>query len=242
MLSAIGVLALCLAVPGAALAHKGNDRHKGHDHKGHHFKGDHHRGKRRDKHKARHASVRFVHFGAALTPATPTSGTGAGTNSAPTPTPTTASEDAGSVVSYEKGMLKLELANKSTVEGAVTGNTEIECLKEGATLPPPSGTSSDQSSGDGSGQSGDQESGDQSQQQSDQQSSGSDQSGSDQQQQQQQQSQDGQDQSDDNGEQQSAPETVCDTSDLTPGTVVRSAELRIGPAGSQFESLVLVLK
>ncbi len=223
MLAALGILALCLAVPGAALAHKGH--HKGHHH-----------AKTHAKRKARHASVRFVHFGASTAPTTPGTGSGApsGTGSGPTtPTPTTTTpENAGTVVSYEKGLLKLELSNKSTVEGNVTGNTEIECIRESATPPPaPTSSPSDQSPGDDNGQGDDQSSGDQNQQPSDQQSSGSD-----------EQQGDGQDQSDDDGQPQSAPEPVCDTTDLTAGTVVRSAELRIGPSGSEFESLVLVLK
>jgi len=138
-------------------------------------------------------------------------------------------------VSYTNGVLKLELSNKSMVEGNVTSSTEIQCVNAAATGTTPSSGEpepSDQSPGDDNGQGDDQSRGDMSQQ-GDQQSSSSDEP---------QQGEDGQDSSDDDVEAQSAsaPEAPCDSSALTPGTLVRSAELRIGPSGSEFESLVLV--
>lgn len=223
MLAALGIMALALAVPGAALAHKGHHHNKGHHHA---------------KRKARHASIRFEHFGA-FTASEPTgTGTATGTVTSGSTTSTgstrsTTPENAGTVVSYTNGVLKLELSNKSMVEGNVTAGTEIQCVKAAATSTTPSGGEpSDQSPGDDSGQGDDQSRGDMSQQ-GDQQSSSSGEP---------QQGEDGQDSSDDDVEAQStsAPEAPCDTSALTLGTVVRSAELRIGPSGSEFESLVLV--
>lgn len=216
MLAAFGIMALALAIPGAALAHKGH----GHHHKGHHHANG----------KAHHASVRFEHFGAiAASEKTPGTSTETGTKTSSEPTPP-ASENAGTVASYDSstGLLTLSLNNKSTVEGKVTSNTEIRCVK--ATTTPPSGQPSDESVGDDNGQGDDQSRGDMSQQQGDQQSWSSDESQGD--------DQDGQD--DDGQAQTAAPEPPCDTSALVSGAVVRSAELRIGPSGAEFESLVLV--
>lgn len=223
MLAALGIMALALAIPGAALAHKGHGRHNGR----------HHGLKRRGY----HASVRFEHFGAKIAsePTGTGTGTGAGTGTGTTsnsPTTPTATENAGTVASYNAttGLLTLTLNNKSTVEGNVTSNTEIRCIKAATTSPaPPTGQPSDDSQGDDNGQGDDQSRGDMNQQ-GDEQSSSSDEP---------QQGDDGQDSSDDE-ESQSAPEPPCDTSALTPGALVRFAELRIGPSGSEFESIVLV--
>jgi len=47
-------------------------------------------------------------------------------------------------------------------------------------------------------------------------------------------------QGDDNGERAHLNAAPCDTSALLPGAIVHEAELRIGPDGSQFESIELV--
>ena len=80
-------------------------------HRGHHSR--HHL-----RHHARHASVR--HFGhlAGTTTTSPTS------PSSPTP--------AGTVKSFEGGVLTITLPDSSTVSGKVTEDTEIRCVKEGS--------------------------------------------------------------------------------------------------------------
>jgi hypothetical protein len=197
LLTAVGVLTLALAVPGAALAHHGH----GHHHKGHHG-------------KAHHARFRFEHIGPTGVSAGTTGPTGpTGPSGAP------ATENAGTVVSYSTttNILEIKLNDESVVKGKVTEDTRIECVKASTT--PTGGEPTDQSPGDDSGEGDDQSRGDMSQ------------SGEG----------DHKDGGDDDGGEVSAPsEPPCDTSALVPGAVVRAAELRIGPGGTEFESIVLV--
>jgi hypothetical protein len=126
-------------------------------------------------------------------------------------------ENAGKVASYEKEVLTITLNDNSTVSGKVSANTHIRCLS--ATAPPSTGPG-DQGPGDDKGEGDDQSRGDMSQ------SGGGwgDHKG-------------GRD--DDDGPR-GTPEPPCDTSLLAAGAVVRSAELRIGPSGNEFECVVLV--
>lgn len=151
LLSAMGIAALALSVPGAALAH------------GHH----HHNSK--SKAKARHARVHFEHIGApAGSPqaGAPTVNQSTDTSSEPTGSST---ETAGKIVSFKEGVLTIELNDKSTVSGKVTSRTEIEC--ESAPTPSPQttpegtsgedkGSGDDTSEGDKSAEEGDKTSGD----------------------------------------------------------------------------------
>jgi hypothetical protein len=50
----------------------------------------------------------------------------------------------------------------------------------------------------------------------------------------------GDDGDDDDGPGAGEPEPPCDSSSLVPGAVIRAAELRIGPGGTEFESVLLV--
>jgi hypothetical protein len=174
--------------------------------------------------KAHHARFRFEHIGATGVSG-PTS-----TPSAPTSPPTTPGPvNAGEVASYDTttNILVLTLNNKESVSGKVTSDTKIECVTEAAAPTSPTGSEpTDQSPGDDSGQGDDQSRGDTNQQ--------GDEPG--------QSSGDGQDGSDDDGSTSLtvASEPPCDSTLLKPGTKVRSAELRIGPSGTEFESLVLV--
>jgi hypothetical protein len=182
-----------------------------------------HHGHGRHHHKAvhaHHAKFRFVHIGASA-------GTPAVTPTTPTPTPPTP-ENAGTVASYTGGVLTLTLGDGSTVSGKVTNETRIECVKAAPTTAPPTGTP-DQSPGDDGGQGDDQSRGDVSQQGD--QSQGEWQHGED----------------DGGGDDDSAPATPatepeppCDSTALVAGAVVRAAELRIGPGGTEFESVLLV--
>jgi hypothetical protein len=188
MLTIVGMLALALAVPSAALAHHG---------RGHH----HH-------HKAHHAKFRFEHVG-------PTGVSG------PTTTPTTPTmppsgtppPSAGKVTSFEKEVLTITLNDNSTVSGKVTSDTRIKCV---SATPPPTTEPGEDNQGDDDGQGDDQNRGDMSQ------------------------SGDHKDGGDDDNEEGVASEPPCDTSLLTAGREVRSAELRIGPSGTEFENIVLV--
>jgi hypothetical protein len=192
LLTATGITALALAVPGAALAHDGHGRHHHH-----HGAGAH----------AHHARFRFVHVGPATGTPIPTPAT--------TPTP----ENAGTVASYTNGVLTLTLKDGSTVSGKVTDETRIRCVK--TTLSPPG--PGDQGPGDDNGQGDDQNGGDMSQHGD--QGQGGWQHGDD---------------GDDDGAPTTEPEPPCDSSSLVVGAVVRAAELRIGPGGTEFECVWLV--
>jgi hypothetical protein len=177
----------------------------------HHGHGRHHH-----RAKAHHAKFRFVHIGATGASAGTTGPTGPTGPSGP-PAP----ENAGTVVSYSTttNILELKLNDESTVKGKVTENTRIECVN--ATTTPPTGAEpDDQSQGDDSGEGDDQSRGDISQ-------SGEGWG-------------DNKDDGEDDGGGVGVAEPPCDTSLLVPGAVVRAAELRIGPGGTEFESIVLV--
>jgi hypothetical protein len=210
---AAALAALTLIAPGAALA--------GHGHRHHH----------KAKHKARHAKVRFEHFG----PTTLGSTTGTQPSTVPaSPTPPAtapaANENAGKVASYKDGVLTLTLNDGSSVSGKVTSDTQIECV---SATPPPSQDDQDEgAAGDDKGQNeqnqgdhnqGDHGNGNEGDQPSAHQSQAI--------------------QGDDDGEEGQEPPTSeppCDTSALVPGAIVRAAELRIGPNGNEFESIELV--
>jgi hypothetical protein len=137
-----------------------------------------------------------------------------GATTTPT-TPTTTPPSAGKVTSFEKEVLMITLNDNSTVSGKVTSDTRIECV---SATPPPTTEPGDENQGDDNGQGDDQDRGDMSQ------------SGEG----------DHKDGGDDDNEEGVAPEPPCDSSLLTPGREVRSAELRIGPSGTEFENIVLV--
>lgn len=199
LLTATGITALALAMPGAALAHNGHGHHHHH----------HHRGRAH----AHHAKFRMVHIGS-VTTTTPTTPT--------TPTPP-APANAGTVTSYTGGVLTLTLNDKSTVSGKVTNETRIRCVK----ATPPTMEPGAEGPGDDNGQGDDQSRGDMSQQQGDH-SQGAWRHGDD------------GDDDDGPGPGAGEPEPPCDSSSLVAGAVVRAAELRIGPAGTEFESVLLV--
>lgn len=211
LLIATGALALALALPGAALAH----HHRGHQHS---------HGLR-----AHHAKFHVMHFGrASTTPIAPTSSTPS-TTSSPATTPTTPTqENAGTVKSYEKEVLTITLNDGSTVSGKVTNDTRIQCIASQPATPTtgqPSGQDADDDSGPGDDQGGDNN------QQGDEGNWGGDGNWGDQQ------------GEDDSAPDQASTEPPCDSSALiTTGApiVIRYAELRIGPAGTEFESIWIV--
>jgi hypothetical protein len=144
ILTALGLVALTLAVPSAALAHHG---------RGHH----HH-------HKTHHAQLRFMHIGVSGTSVT-TSPTSTAPTTPTTPTTPPTPENAGKVASYTGGVLTLTLNDGSTVSGKVTEDTRIGCVKATPAMPPTGtpGQPGDQSPGDDNGEGDDQSRGDMSQ-------------------------------------------------------------------------------
>jgi hypothetical protein len=179
----------------------------------HRDRGHHHH----HKAKTHHAKFRIVHIGSpAAVPVAPPATTSPATPPAP--------ETAGTVTSYANGVLTLTLKDGSTVSGKVTNATRIRCVKatppSGAGVPP-----SDDGPGDDNGQGDDQMRGDMSQH-------GDHGSG--------EWSHGGDGNGDDDGEAPGSTEPPCDSSALVPGAVVLAAELRIGPGGTEFESVWLM--
>ncbi len=224
LLTAASLSVLTLTAPGAALA---GQRHHRHHHKS----------------RAHHARVSFRHLGPATAgPAGPGAApTTSPPPAAPTPatTPSATEENAGKVASYTGGVLTLTLGDGSTVSGKVTIDTRFECVS--ATPTPPTGDQDDEGgeggSGDDNGLGDDQGGGDRNQgsgwqngqqpQAGGQWQSGGDGSGGP-----------GEGQDDDGAP--ISTEPPCDSSALTEGAIVRAAELRIAPGGTEFESIELV--
>jgi hypothetical protein len=152
------------------------------------------------KHHARH-HARFRHFGNDSTP----------------PTSMNASDNAGTVQSFQNGVLTIALNDGSTVKGAVTNDTELECMA-------PEQSSTTHEDGDGGG--GDQSSGD------NEGTGGNDQGDNDQNEAQ------GEDQNEDQNE--GEANNNCSTSNLTSGAVVHEASLRIGGSGAVWQKVELV--
>ncbi|MGH2912783.1 MAG: hypothetical protein ACRDJ3_09965 [Solirubrobacteraceae bacterium] len=127
-----------------------------------------------------------------------------------------APENAGTVVSYSTStnLLELKLNDESTVKGKVTDRTRIRCVKA---MPPTEGEPGDRWHGDDKGEGDDWSHGDMSHDWGDHKDGG-----------------------DDQDDEAGTAEPPCDSSLLVPGAVVRAAELRIGPGGTEFESIVLV--
>jgi hypothetical protein len=223
---AVLAAALGLTVPGAALA------------KSHHNARSHHS----RSHRRGHART------LRLTPASVNSSDSSTTDNGSSATP--ASDSIGTVGTFDGTTLTLNLNDGSndgsTVSGKVNRSTEIECVA----APSSAQTASTRDHG-GSGESGDSGSGDgnSSSQSSTTTSSteAGDDNGQNDQAQENEQSEPAQDneqneQGDDNGTgaDQNQGQQNCGTSALTPGTRVRSAELRISSSdGSVFRKIVL---
>ena len=126
---------------------------------------------------------------------------------------TSPSEDnAGTVASFSGGVLTLKLNDGSTVSGKATNDTEMECQStQKEEMARDDGGRGDDNSGDG-------DHGD---------SSGQNQTA-------------GQDQNEANeNENENENGQACDSSMLTPGTVVREAELRVSSGGATWKKLEL---
>jgi hypothetical protein len=191
---------LTLLAPAVASAHRGHHHH--------HARSHHH-----------HAtSARLVNFGA---------GTLAASGTATSPvqaTPT--NESAGTVESFEAGVLKIKLGDGTIVSGKVTEETELRC--QPAT--PPTEPGDDDGGDDENAQQGDQQHG----------SPGSDQFAA----------QHGDvlahsadtQGGDDQGEGDGGEETQesCTTAVLVHGAIVREAELKLTGSGAVWEKLDIV--
>jgi hypothetical protein len=135
------------------------------------------------------------------------------------PTSTSSSDNAGTVQSFSGGILTIALNDGSTVKGAVTNDTELECMASGQSSTTthddgdPGSGGDNQGSGDNNQGSGDNDANE---------SQGDDQG-------------DQNDQGEDQGAQQS-----CSTANLTPGAVVHEASLRIGGSGAAWQKVELV--
>lgn len=139
ILTAVGLMALALAAPSAALAHRGRGHHR--------------------HHKAHHAQIRFMHIGSAGTKVT--ASPNSATPTAPTP-PAATPANAGAIASYTGGVLTLTLADGSTVSGKITEDTRIECVPQASSGPPSDtpGPPTDRGTGDDNGSGDDQSRGD----------------------------------------------------------------------------------
>jgi hypothetical protein len=194
LLMAVTSSVLALAAPTVASAH--HAKHHGASHK-------------------RHAKrARVVTFGTATL--TPASGP---TTTSPTPT-TPTGETAGTVKSFEKGVLTITLKDGTTVSGMVTEDTRLEC--QSATTTPTTG-GDDQGAGDDQNPSESGEHGAATAHAADhgsQQGAGS--------------SDDQGDGSGDGGQQ------SCTTAALVPNAVVGEAELKLSSAGAVWEKVQLL--
>jgi hypothetical protein len=217
---AAALTALTLIAPGAALA--------GHGHRHYH----------KAKRRAHHAKVRFEHFGPA-TLGNAGTGTPGTVPASPKPaTPSAPNENAGKVASYTGGVLTLTLSDGSSVSGKVTGETQIECV---SATPPSSPNDPDEKApgddngqGDVNGQGDEQSQGDRNQGDHGNGNEGDQPSAH------QSQAIRGDDDGAEGQGQPATSEPPCDASALVPGAIVRSAELRIGPSGNEFELIELV--
>ncbi|MFL5822026.1 MAG: hypothetical protein ACJ764_01135 [Solirubrobacteraceae bacterium] len=124
---------------------------------------------------------------------------------------------AGTVTSFDNGVLTITLNNGNTVSGDVTDSTELECTAPSSANP--QNEDGDQGGGGDNSSGGDDQN----------EGAGEDQ-GEDQ----------GQNQGDEQGEDQGEDAQSCGTSALTPGTTVAEAELKISSAGSTWQKVELV--
>ena len=134
----------------------------------------------------------------------------------------TSTDNAGTVQSFSNGVLTIMLNDGSTVSGAVTSDTELECMapeQEQTTHEDGDGGGGDQSSGDDQTQSAGEDQGDDAEQNENQ----------------------AEDQNENEAaeENENEAENSCSTASLTQGTVVREAELRISSTGSAWTTVEL---
>ncbi|HEY2766689.1 MAG TPA: hypothetical protein VGI76_00420 [Solirubrobacteraceae bacterium] len=202
----------CALLPSGALAH---GHHRGHHHARH----------------ARHHGRRLHAFGAHNGVGAQQTGSGGSTgSSAPTenvgPTPGSPAGSAGTIVSFTEGVLTIKLGEgekATTISGKVDEDTEIHCIPAPATTPPATAPTSNTTANaaDNGGWSDGQRSDGEPGMHHDDQGSGDD--------------RDGGDRNLEGGQ-----HCQCSTTNLTPGTIVRRAELQLDASGAVFREIVLV--
>jgi hypothetical protein len=128
-----------------------------------------------------------------------------------------ATDSAGSVMSFDGTTLVITLTNGSTVSGAVTNNTEMSCDSSGQTTSMGSDTRADGGPGGGDDHGDRNDQGDH----GDRNNPG-----------------DNGDNDDNEGDE--GNQMACTTANLTPGTTVHEAELKISGAGSVWEKVDLI--
>lgn len=144
------------------------------------------------------------------------------------------SANAGTVVSFEEGVLTLKLNSGVTVSGTVTSDTEIKCeAPQAMAKVADHGADASESSGDdgsdGASASTPPPPGTETERRSGEDGAGSEDAGQQ-----------------DDEEAASGPEEAaggpggCGVVALTPGAVVREAELRVGSSGSTFKEIELI--
>ena len=138
--------------------------------------------------------------------------------------------DAGTVVSFEGGILKLRLANSSTVEGAVTSDTKIICAAEEATER--TERAGEHDDGGDEGGAGGEWHGEGSQE-------GSPATATPTQERARASWLGGGDDGESDDEEPEEPSPSCGPSSLMKGAAVRVAELFLGPSGAVFRTIVL---
>ena len=131
------------------------------------------------------------------------------------PSPSPSAQSAGTVASFDNGVLTIKLADGSAVAGQVTGATEIECPSSGsAQTAAPSGSARTRES-DGEAEGSDRPAAGQTREADDNERSGS-----------------GDQEDSDREDSDESTSTSCTTSALTPGATVQEAELRLGSGGA----------
>ncbi len=132
-------------------------------------------------------------------------------------TSSSSSDTAGTVSSFSGGVLTIKLNDGSMVSGKVTNDTEIECRapeSQPTTTGGDDSGSGDDNSGDGDHQGGDSQG----------QPAGS---------------HDASDTGETENEDANEGQAACDSSALTPGAVVREAEVRISSGGATWKKVEL---
>lgn len=183
--TAVASSLLALALPAAASAHHSARHEAVHHHRRHHHR------------------AHTVVFTAGSVRTMP------GTTAPSTPSTPTSSEPAATITSFENGVLKLTLADGSTVSGKVTERTEIECRAANQQT----GDDNDGNDDQGDDQGNDSQGGPGPSSFS--QDHGDDEQGGDHQ------------------------EGTCGVSSLTPGAKVAEADLAVTSAGSSWEKIEL---
>jgi hypothetical protein len=149
------------------------------------------------------------------------------------------SGQAGTVASFDNGVLTITLNDGSTVSGAVTNDTELECTAPGTTTQGEDGDRGDDNStsgddnnpsgdgdnrGENSGDRGDDNGTDNTANGDDDTANGDDNAAN----------------GEDNGENDNENQQMCSTSSLTPGTPVAEANLEISGSGNTWKKVELI--